>query len=146
MHSKSTTQVPAGTAATRALLGGAVLAGPLFLALASAQMLMRTGFNAERHPLSLLSLGEFGWLQVTNFIATGILVLGGAVGFRRAMTAGPAATWGPVLIALFGAGTVVAGLFRPDAAFGFPPGTPEGLPAHLSSQGLLHGIGFDIAF
>jgi hypothetical protein len=139
-------RTPMSTAITKALLSSAVVAGPIFFALAIAQMLTRTGFDIARHPLSLLSLGEFGWVQRTNFIVTGLLVLVGAVGFRRAMTTGPGATWGPILVALFGAGTVVAGLFPPDAAFGFPPGTPEGVPAHISSHGLLHGVGFDVAF
>jgi len=143
MHSKSTVPTDRGT---RTLLAGAVIAGPLFFALAIAQMLTRTGFDFERHPLSLLSLGEFGWVQVANFIATGLLVLAGAIGLRRVMTPGPAANWGPGLIALFGAGTVLAGLFPPDAAFGFPPGAPGGVPAHVSSHGLLHGVGFDVAF
>jgi hypothetical protein len=145
MHPKST-PVLAGTATTRALLGGAVIAGPVFFALAIAQMLMRAGFDVERHPLSLLSLGQFGWIQATNFIATGLLVLAGGVGFRCVKTPGARATWGPLLIALFGAGTVVAGLFPPDAAFGFPSGAPGGMPARVSSHGMLHGIGFDIAF
>jgi hypothetical protein len=145
MFSEST-PVPAETVTTRVLLGAAAIAGPLFLALAIAQMLTRTGFNVERQPLSLLSLGDFGWVQVTNFIATGLLVMAGAMGFRRRMTPGTAKTLGPLLIALFGAGTVVAGLFPPDAAFGFPPGAPGGMPAQVSSHGLLHGVGFDIAF
>lgn len=138
--------VPGRITAPKILLLGAVLAGPVFNAVVIAEMLTRAGFNLARHPLSLLSLGEAGWIQVANFIVTGLLVLVGAVGFRRALAAGVGRTWGPILIGLFGAGTVVGGLFPPDAAFGFPPGSPNGVPAQLSGHAILHGVGFDVAF
>jgi Protein of unknown function (DUF998) len=81
-----------------------------------------------------------------NFIITGLLVLTGAVGFQRAMKAGEGINLAPVLISLFGIGTVIAGLFPPDAGFGFPPGAPKGAPPRMSFHGLLHGVGFDVAF
>ena len=37
---------------------------------------------------------------------------------------------------------VVAGVFHPDPAFGFPPGTPAGTPATMSWHGALHNVAF----
>ena len=64
---------------TRALLVCGVVAGPLYVVVALLQVLFRDGFDLGRHPLSLLSLGELGWIQITNFIVGGLL----AVGFAR---------------------------------------------------------------
>lgn len=130
----------------RRLLVAGIAAGPIFYGTAIAQMLTRAGFDVTRHPLSLLSLGEAGWIQAANFIVTGLLVLAGAVAFRQAMANAPGATSGPLLIGLFGVGTALAGLFPPDPAFGFPPGAAPGVPTQMSVHSMLHGIGFDVAF
>jgi len=58
------------------LLTGGVVAGPLFVAVGLAQAFTRAGFDPVRHPLSLLSLGDLGWLQITNFVTAGLLFLG----------------------------------------------------------------------
>jgi Protein of unknown function (DUF998) len=52
---------------TNVLLACRLMAGPLFVGVAVGQVLLRDGFDLTRHPLSLLSLGELGWIQVTNF-------------------------------------------------------------------------------
>ena len=41
------------------LLAGAIVAGPLFLVVSLTQAFIRDGFDLRRHPISLLSLGEF---------------------------------------------------------------------------------------
>jgi hypothetical protein len=71
---------------TRSLLGAGMLAGPLYLIVGYAQALTRAGFDFRRHPLSILSNGELGWIQVANFLVSGALVIAGAVGVRRALT------------------------------------------------------------
>jgi len=96
----------------------------------------RDGFDPRRHPLSLLSLGDLGWIQITTFVVAGALVLAGAVGLRRVLGRGP----GPWLIGAYGAALVWGGVFVADPAFGFPVGTPDGSPARLSWHGILHGI------
>lgn len=130
----------------KALLAAGIVAGPLFYAVIVAQIFTRTGFDIARHPVSLLSLGEAGWIQRANFITTGLLGLAAAFGFKRAMSRDVGTTWGPLLVGFFGAGTIVAGLFAPDPAFGFPPGSPSGMPTAMSVHSMLHGIGFDVAF
>jgi hypothetical protein len=119
-----------------------VILGPLFFAVVALQMLTRTGFDIRRHPLSLLSLGEGGWVQIANFLVTGLLALGCALGMRSQLRG----TWGPLLIGTYGVGLLLAGLFPADPSSGFPPGTPEGVPEILSRTAKLHGVGFLLAF
>ena len=47
---------------TARLLACGVLAGPLFLTVLMIQAFTREGFDLSRHPLSLLSLGDLGWI------------------------------------------------------------------------------------
>jgi hypothetical membrane protein len=129
---------------TRALLACGVVAGPLFILVGVIQMFTREGFDIRRHALSLLSAGDLGWIQSLNFLVTGVLLIAGAVGVKRALQAGQGRTWGPLLLGVFGAGMFGAGIFRADPALGFPPGTPDTVP--ISVHGILHfaiaGIGF----
>jgi Protein of unknown function (DUF998) len=115
------------------------------LVLVSIQAMTRTGFGLTHHPASLLSLGESGWIQVANFIVSGLLLVAFAIGVRRALHPGRAGTWGLLFLGAYGVGLIVAALFKPDPAFGFPPGTPDGVPATISSSAMLHGVGFTLA-
>ncbi len=135
-----------GRGRSRLLLLGGAVGGPLFTVVVAAQALTRDGFDLAHQPLSLLSLGELGWVQITNFVATGVLMVGLAVGMRRVLTAGPGGIWAPRLMAVFGVGLVLGGLFLPDPALGYPPGTPEGVPAHFSWHGALHAVAPPLAF
>jgi Protein of unknown function (DUF998) len=130
---------------TRRLLVCGIVAGPLFLVVTLVQAYTRKGFDLARHPISLLSLGDLGWLQITNFVVTGILYLACAVGLRRALHVGAAATWGPRLVGALGVGLIVAGVFVSDAGAGYPPGAPVGAPPKISWHGMLHEVGFLIA-
>jgi hypothetical protein len=132
------------TTSTRILLGCGMIAGPLFLIVAFLQAFTTAGFDLEKHPFSMLSLGEFGWIQIANFIITGTLFIAGAVGLRCLMRPGRADTWGPLLYGLFGAALIAGGLFSADPASGFPPGTPEGRPTSISWHGGLHGMTFAV--
>jgi len=136
------------TSVTRALIGYGVVAGPFYVLVSLTQALTRDGFDLTRHPWSLLSNGDLGWIHIANFVLTGLMTIAFAVGLRRAPgPAGPAggSRWAPRLIAAYGASLVGAGLFRADPAAGFPPGTPDG-PTEVSWHGMLHfgsgAIGF----
>ncbi|WP_410809597.1 DUF998 domain-containing protein [Micromonospora sp. 067-2] len=131
---------------TRALLACGALAGPLFAVVATAQILTRDGFDLARQPLSLLALGDFGWIQTANFLLTGLLALTGAVGLRRTLRGEPGGTWGPALIAVHGVGLIVAGVLVSDPSMGWPTGAPEGAPATLSWHAVGHGVGAMLAF
>ncbi|WP_406075302.1 DUF998 domain-containing protein [Micromonospora sp. NBC_01638] len=131
---------------TRALLAGGVVAGPLFGVVAAAQVLTRDGFDLSRQPLSLLALGDLGWIQIANFVLTGLLALAGAVGLRRALRGEPAGTWGPALVAVHGIGLIIGGVLVSDPSMGWPAGAPEGAPDTLSWHAVGHGVGAMLAF
>lgn len=129
---------------TRFLLRCGIAAGPIYIAVGLSQILFRQGFDVRRHALSLLSNGDQGWIQIGNFLVSGVLVLAGGIGVRRLLRGGKAGTWGPALLALYGIGLVGAGIFSADPGRGFPPGTPDATA--MTSSGVLHfvfgGIGF----
>lgn len=134
------------TRVTKSLLGYAIISGPLYIVVSLAQAVSRDGFDLTRHQWSLLANGTHGWIQVVNFVLTGLMTVAGAVGLARALRPGRGATWGPRLVAAFGVGVVAAGIFRPDPALGFPAGTPDGPPAVLTLAGTLHFVAAGIAF
>jgi hypothetical protein len=136
----------AGTSATRALLAGGAVAGPLFIVVGLLQAFTRDGFDLRRHPLSLLSNDDLGWIQITNFVVTGLLFTASAVGMRRVMHPGRGGTWGPLLVGAVGVGLVAAGIFVADPADGFPPGTPPGRPDTLSWHSGLHFLVAGVAY
>ena len=124
------------------LLDCGVLGAALFTVVAAAQICTRTGFDLARHPISLLSNGDLGWIQIANFVVTGLMFVAFAVGLRRRGEG----TWAPRLIGAFGIGLVMGGVFVADPALGYPVGAPEGLPAETSWHGLLHNVAPVIAF
>jgi hypothetical protein len=134
------------TKRTRALLVCGVVAGPLFVAVALLQALTRDGFDLGRHPLSLLSLGDFGWIQIANFVVAGLLSVAFAVGLRRVLHPGRGGTWGPRLVGAYGVGLIGGGVFVADAGAGFPPGAPAGAPEQLSWHGIVHDVAHLVAF
>jgi hypothetical membrane protein len=144
--SMTSTSLTVETSWTRRLLACGMMAGPLFLGVALVQAFTRPGFDFKRHALSQLSLGDLGWIQVANFLASGLLTVLFAIGIWKALRHGRAGTWGPVLVAVYGAGTFAAGLFSTDPSVGFPRGAPEGLPESLSWHAMLHGVAFFVAF
>jgi hypothetical protein len=135
----------ATTTTTKRLLAAGAIAGPLHVVVAFAQVLTRDGFDLRVHPLSLLSTGDLGWIQIANFVLSGLGYLAAAIGIRRTLRGGRAGTWGPILIGTFGSGLVWGGVFVADPADGFPAGTPAGA-ADPTWHGILHNIAPAVAF
>ena len=131
---------------TTALLRCGVIAGPLYIIVGAIQVLIRPGFDVRYNVLSQMALGDLGWIQTANFAVCGLLVIAGAVGIGRALHAGLGATWAPRLIGIYGAGLVGAAIFSADPGFGFPPGTPAGMPTTMSTHALIHFALGGIAF
>ncbi|WP_329520729.1 DUF998 domain-containing protein [Spirillospora sp. NBC_01491] len=150
----ATVQTPAHAAvapstrapSTRALLTCAIASAPLWGAVSLAQAATREGFDLTRHPLSTLSNGSLGWLQITNFMVAGALTIAGATGLRRALSDTPGGTWAPRLIRVNGLGMIAAGAFVMDPADGFPTGTPAGMPEALTWHSYGHMAAGTIAF
>lgn len=127
---------------TRTYLTLGASAGPIYVVVATVQALTRTGFDIRRHPVSVLANGPLGWIQIANFVVTGLLVIAAAAGLRRARQAG----WGPRLLGVYGVGLVLAGVFVADPVNGFPVGAAAPPAGTISAGGLGHmvagGLGF----
>ncbi len=117
------------------LLGCGVAAGPLFTVAYLVEGVARPGYDSLRHPISSLAIGRGGWTQRVNFLVTGLLSLAFAAGlWRDGWSHG-----GAVLLGLWAAGLLGAGVFLTDPVGGFPPGTPDKLP-HPTRAGALHDL------
>lgn len=151
-----TTQIPAATiscglsapssATTRSLLTCAVVASPLWAVVSLAQAVVREGFDITRHPLSALSNGGLGWLQITNFLLAGTLLAIGATGLRRALHGAPGGTWAPRLVRIGGIGMIAAGAFVMDPIDGFPVGAPSAQAATLTWHSYAHFAAGTVTF
>ena len=53
---------------------------------------------------------------------------------------------GPALMAIFGLGAIVAGVFRMDPMRGYPPGTPRGNPAEVTWRHQVHDVAGPVMF
>jgi hypothetical protein len=126
---------------TRILLTGAVISTPLFVVVWALQAFTRDEFRPTYHPMSLLSLGEGGWVQVANFVVSGLLIIGGGIGLGRTLGSDGLARWASAFVIVMGCGLVIAGLFVTDPGAGFPAGAPAGAP-EMSWHGAVHQVGF----
>lgn len=129
-------------AVTRSMLGWGVVAGPFYLVVGLVLALTREGFDFAQHPLSVLMLGDGGWMQITNLALSGVMVLVAGVGMSRAGARGAG-----IGVGIYGVAMVASAIFPPDPMPGFPPGQ-DGATT-MSASGILHfafgGIGF-VAF
>jgi hypothetical protein len=134
---------------TRRLLRCGALTGPLFVAMTAASALTQPGFDLRRHGISLLSLGDRGWIQVANFVVAGALSVAFGEGVRRLLAGRPdeiGRSLAAPLVFAYGAGLLGTGLFLVDPYLGFPAGAPpEYLPA-MSWHGAVHAAGPPVAF
>ncbi len=135
-----------GNRVTRGLLLAGAAAGPLYVVVGLLQALTRPGFDLTRHELSLLSNGALGWIQITNFVLSGVLVIAGAAGMHRALRSGRGRTWGPLLLGVYGLGLIGAGVFVADPMNGFPLGTAAGMPKVLSPHAFGHLVSGSVGF
>ncbi|WP_129783446.1 DUF998 domain-containing protein [Promicromonospora panici] len=129
-------------AVTRSMLGWGVVAGPFYLVIGLVLALTREGFDFSRHPLSVLMLGDGGWMQITNLALSGLMVFVAGVGMVRAGARGTG-----IAVGIYGVAMVASAIFPPDPMPGFPPGQDGATTPGIS--GILHlafgAIGF-IAF
>lgn len=121
-------------AVTRSMLGWGVLAGPIYLGVGLVLAVNRAGFDLSEHALSLLMLGDGGWMQRVNLLASGLICGVAAVGFGRAMSRTGTSSRAPMLLLAFAIGLIASGIFPPDPVDGFPPGAES----EASASGILH--------
>jgi len=120
------------------LLWAGLAGPPLFIVVFLIEGLTRPGYSAWRHFVSQLATGPEGWVQVVNFLVCGTLVIAFGIGLR-ATTRSVAA---PILLGLFGAGLIVAGVFSTDPTLDYPVGAPQVHTTH----GMIHGLAGLAAF
>lgn len=119
------------------LLGGAV-GGPLFVIIFLIEGFTRPGYNPLRLPISSLSIGDSGWIQVANFLVTGFLFFLFAIAFWNRFRH-RYGFWPPLLIGVAALGLFSAGIFSSDPLFGYPEGNPFTTKQH-TTHGHLHNI------
>lgn len=128
---------------TEALLLVGVGAAVVFVAILLIEGALRPGYDPIYHTGSELELGERGWIQRANFLLMGVGVFAFAVGVQRTLNTVVDA----VLLAIFGFGLIVAGVFVPDPLRGYPPAAHPETPAELTWQHQIHhAIGGPVAF
>ncbi|HZD24185.1 MAG TPA: DUF998 domain-containing protein [Acidimicrobiia bacterium] len=113
----------------------------LFLIVVFVEGAFRSGYDPTRHMISALSLGDHGWVQVANFILFGVGMLVFAIGLYLDLDM----VADPVLIAVFGLGAIVSGVFSMDPSYGCPPRTPRGT-SRPTRHHLIHGAAGPIMF
>jgi hypothetical membrane protein len=119
------------------LTAAGILAPVLFWLVVTVAGFIEPGYDARRHTISELALGEHGWVQNANFIVVGLLTVAFAAGLHRLLLTGSAATFGPLLVAVVGLGLVASGLFPTD-----PVSYPEKGPASPTVAGAVHDLAF----
>ena len=124
---------------TNLLLACGAVAGPLLVAVFTREGAKRPGYDPIREQVSTLALGERGWTQRANCLATAALMLAFSAGLRRAM---PDTRLGPRLVATCAVGLVGVGVFVMDPVTD-PPDAPEPEP---SLQGTLHNASTIVVF
>jgi hypothetical protein len=134
------------SAADRKLMSAGGLAGLIFCGVATYGILTRPNFDLQRHAVSNLSLGEGGWTMVAAFIVSGVLTMLCALGLSHVLKVGLGRRALPILIAIYGLGLVIAGIFPTPACCGFPEGTPQDQLPVMTPSAIIHGIGFMVAF
>lgn len=125
----------------RFALACGVIAPLLFTLVYLIEGVTRPGYDAWRQTISALSISDQGWMQIISFLICGLLSLFFAAGVRQTWPSGKSATWGPILLAIFGLGLLIAGVFVTDPSLGYPPGTPDAPSTISTLHGNLHTVG-----
>jgi hypothetical protein len=111
-------------------------AGPLlFLAVATAEGFLRTGYDPIAQPISALGVGPRGWVQELNFVLLAAAFFSFAVVLRTHLRRGAASIAAPLVFTVMTIGVVIAAAFPMDA-----PGAP------LTRVGRLHDLGGFLVF
>jgi len=130
-----------GQAAAGRRVGLAAVAGmagaALFVSVFTVFGWLNPGYSARSMFVSELALGSFGWIQVLNFVLTGILLLMFGRGLAAHFSAGAASRAGPLLVQGIGVSLMASGAFDTD---------PSAMLGQTSAHGVVHGIFGAIVF
>jgi len=129
---------------TKLLIACGAIGPILFILVFLVEGATRPGYSAWRNFVSDLGASNQGWMQIANFLICGICLLCFALGLRQVLRSGKGATWGPLLLGIFGLSLIIAGLFVTDPSLGYyPPGTSSSIH---TLHGTIHGANAPLAF
>jgi hypothetical protein len=109
---------------TKTLLLCGAIACPSFITAVLIEGAIRPSYSSLLYPLSSLSIGDTGWVQISNFIFTGILLVAFSFGLKHVCNSNNEKFRGPLLIRLVGIGLIGAGIFITDPIYGYPTDKP----------------------
>jgi hypothetical protein len=115
-----------------------IIAPALFVAVFTIEGWLRPGYDPITTYVSALSLGPRGWIQITNFIVLGMLMLVFTRGVAAEIQSGKASRWGHICLTLIALLFIVSGPFIMDLT-----GTPLG---QATIHGTIHGLAGGIIF
>lgn len=99
---------------TRWLLRCGALAGPLLVFVLLGQALWREDYDAGADPISSLSLGAHGWVQIATFVVVGALVAAFGAGVHSLREHGTAVRAAGAVLVVMGGGLVGVGVLVTD--------------------------------
>jgi hypothetical membrane protein len=126
---------------TRVLLWAGVFGPVLFVIVVLVAGALVPDYDPVHHFVSLLAIGQNGWLQTLNFVISGALIAGFGLALARAWPSDRVGRTASIAIGVGGAGLILAGFLPTDPGQGFPPGAPAGLPTETSWHAAIHYLG-----
>ena len=116
------------------LIWAGIVGPPVFVAVFSMLGVVKPRYDATAQFVSEGSIGDLGWVQTLNFIVFGALMLVFAAGLWSGVSGQGV---GAVLMAVFGIGLILSGVFVTDS-----PGSRAAATVH----GVLHNVAGLVVF
>jgi hypothetical protein len=115
-----------------------ILAPLIFVGVFTVEGVLRNGYDPMRMYISALSLGNRGWIQISNFIVLGLLLFIFTLGLSKEFRSGKASRGGIITLYIISVLFFISGPFVMD-----PTETPAD---QMSVHGLIHGLSGGIVF
>jgi hypothetical protein len=115
-----------------------ILAPIIFVSVFTVEGALRNGYDPMRMYISALSLGNRGWIQISNFIVLGLLLFIFTLGLSKEFQTGKASRGGIITLYIISVLFFISGPFVMD-----PTETPAD---QMSVHGLIHGLSGGIVF
>ena len=115
-----------------------ILAPVIFVGVFTVEGILRSGYDPLKMYISALSLGNRGWIQISNFLILGFLLFIFTLGLSKEFQTGKASRGGIITLYVISALFFISGPFVMD---------PTEIPAdQMSVHGLIHGLSGGIVF
>jgi hypothetical protein len=115
-----------------------ILAPAIFVGVFTVEGALRSGYDPLKMYISALSLGNRGWIQISNFLILGFLLFIFTLGLSKEFQTGKASRGGIITLYVISALFFISGPFVMD-----PTETPAD---QMSVHGLIHGLSGGIVF